>query len=198
MSAPALHYALRAKSLVVLCGSTLCFVAARVRCPRPLRSRTLQGAKHIPRLQKSLGPFLSTSKHSSCDLLSRLPLATAGARISSDLLWQRRLVGGDALCVPEVAGRIPAALDVDEVAGVRLEIVQKVERERAVLAILPPVQVHVGVVVVAPLERRLVRRRARVHGRPTGRVRYTPPPWQDSYALLIHARCGSSSASSSQ
>ena len=39
MSAPALHYALRAKSLVVLCGSTLCFVAARVRCPRPLERR---------------------------------------------------------------------------------------------------------------------------------------------------------------
>mmetsp|Transcript_26495 Transcript_26495/g.77750 ORF Transcript_26495/g.77750 Transcript_26495/m.77750 type:complete len:185 (-) Transcript_26495:59-613(-) len=34
VSAPALHYALRAKSLVVFRGSTLCFVAARVRCPR--------------------------------------------------------------------------------------------------------------------------------------------------------------------
>ena len=35
MSAPALHYALRAKSLVVLCGSILYFGVVWVRFPRP-------------------------------------------------------------------------------------------------------------------------------------------------------------------
>ena len=36
MSAPALHYALRAKSLAVLCGSILFFLVVWVRFPRPL------------------------------------------------------------------------------------------------------------------------------------------------------------------
>ena len=52
MSAPALHYALRAKSLVVLCGSTLCFVAARVRCPRPTKTgKRIQSVRQTAALE---------------------------------------------------------------------------------------------------------------------------------------------------
>ena len=46
----------------------------------------------------------------------------------------------------EVVIRVPALLDVDEVARVRLEVAQKVEGQRAPLAGVPVVEVHIGVV----------------------------------------------------
>ena len=52
----------------------------------------------------------------------------------------------DALRVLEVVVRVPALLDVDEVARVRLEVAQKVEGQRAPLAGVPVVEEHIGVV----------------------------------------------------